>query len=139
MRLLIVRMLAAFLRTVCGSQLNDEPVKEAVPTPVRDAGGSAVVAAFSVLAASAVAAGTSAGATVGMATVSLAWEARARSAARAAARVVGTGVVEVTAGVGSAVELEGSEAGAAMNGPPSLARRRPVGLVLSRATRARRG
>ncbi|GAB2717018.1 hypothetical protein GCM10027038_14370 [Arthrobacter bambusae] len=83
-------------------------------------------------------------ATVGMAAVSLAWEARLRSAARAAARVVGAAVVGVAvvgvaAGVGAAVELKGSEAGAAMNGPLSLARRRPVALVRSRATWARRG
>ncbi|WP_442544380.1 hypothetical protein ACSBOX_00930 [Arthrobacter sp. KN11-1C] len=194
MRLLIVRMLAAFLRTACGSRLNDEPVNDAVPTPARGAAGSAVVAAFSVLAGSAVAAaavaaaavaaaivagatvgiavvagsevagsaaaagtvgmaavagsgvvgsadaaGAVAAAAVGTAAVSLAWAARSRSAARAAARVVGTAVVGVAAGVGSGVELKGSEAGAAMNGPPSLARRRPVGLVLSPATWARRG
>ncbi|WP_216353813.1 hypothetical protein [Arthrobacter sp. SRS-W-1-2016] len=174
MRLLIVRMLAAFLRTACGSWLNDEPVNEAGPTPARGAAGSAVVAAFSVLAGStveaaavaaaavaaaivagatvgiavvagsgvggsAVAAAIVAGATVGIAVVSLAWAARSRSAARAAARVVGTAVVGVAAGVGSGVELKGSEAGAATNGPPSLARRRPVGLVLSLGTWARRG
>ncbi|MCI0142773.1 hypothetical protein KNN17_14440 [Arthrobacter bambusae] len=149
MRLLIVRMLAAFLRTACGSWLNDEPVNEAGPTPARAAAGSAVVAALSVLAgsaveaaavaAAAVAAAIVAGATVGIAAVSLAWAARSRSAARAAARVVGTAVVGVAAGVGSGVELKGSEAGAATNGPPSLARRRPVGLVLSLGTWARRG
>ena len=124
-RLLIVRMLAAFLRTACGSRLKDEPVNDAGPTAARGAAGSAVVAAFSGLACSAVAA-VAAG-TVGMAAVSLAWEARFRSAARAAARVVGAAVVRVATGVGSAVELKGSVAGAAMNGSLSLARRRPVG------------
>jgi hypothetical protein len=158
-RLLIVRTAAAFLRTACGSRLKDEPVNDAGPTPGRGAAGISVAAAFSALVDSAVArarvaadtvgmaavagsddAGATAGAaTVGMAAVSLAWEARFRSAARAAARVVGAAVVEVAAGVGAAVELKGSEAGAAMNGSLSLARRRPVALVLSRATWARRG
>ncbi|MFH5879024.1 hypothetical protein [Arthrobacter sp. NA-172] len=139
-RLLIVRTAAAFLRTACGSRLNDEPVNVAGPTPARGAAGSAAVAAFSVLAGSAVAAAVAATAvTVGMAAVSLAWAARFRSAARAAARVVGAAVVGVAAGVGSAVELKGSKAGAAMNGSLSLARRRPVALVLSPATWARRG
>ncbi|MFF2299110.1 hypothetical protein [Arthrobacter sp. NPDC058127] len=177
--MLIVLTAAAFLRTACGSRLNDEPVKVAGPAPARDAAGGAVVAAFSVSAGSAAAGATVAAdtvgmaavagsavagatvgagtvgmaavagsaiggasvgtATVGMAAVSLAWEARLRSAARAAARVVGAAVVEVAAGVGAAVELKGSEAGAAMNGPLSLARRRPVALVRSRATWARRG
>jgi len=153
-RLLIVRMVAAFLRTACGSRLKDEPVNDAGPTAARGAGGSDVAAAFSVLAGSAVAASTvgastvgmaavagsvGSAATVGMAAVSLAWEARSRSAARAAARVVATAVVGVAVVAGSAVEIKGSEAGAAMNGPLSLARRRPVGLVPSRATWARRG
>ncbi|WP_284756097.1 hypothetical protein [Arthrobacter sp. efr-133-R2A-120] len=158
-RLLIVLTAAAFLRTACGSRLNDEPVKVAGPAPARGAAEGAVVPAFSASAGSAAAgatvgagtvgmaavagsavAGASVGtATVGMAAVSLAWEARLRSAARAAARVVGAAVVVVAAGVGAAVELKGSEAGAAMNGPLSLARRRPVALVRSRATWARRG
>ncbi len=168
-RLLIVRMVAAFLRTACGSRLNDEPVNDAGPTAAPGAGGSGVVAAFSILAGSAVAgsavsavtvgaatvgmaavAGSAVSAatvgvatvgvaTVGMAAVSLAWEALFRSAARAAARVVGTAVVGVAVVVGSAVEIKGSEAGAAMNGSLSLARRRPVGLMRSRATWARRG
>ncbi|MEW1823737.1 hypothetical protein AB0323_23500 [Arthrobacter sp. NPDC080031] len=168
-RLLIVRMVAAFLRTACGSRLKDEPVNDASPTAARGAGGSGVVAAFSVLAGSAVSVATAGVATVGaatvgmaavagsavsaatagvatvgvatagMAAVSLAWEALFRSAARAAARVVGTAVVGVAVVAGTGVEIKGSEAGAAMNGSLSLARRRPVGLMRSRATWARRG
>ncbi|MEV8148351.1 hypothetical protein AB0O52_09375 [Arthrobacter sp. NPDC080073] len=173
-RLLIVRMVAAFLRTACGSRLKDEPVNDASPTAARGAGWSGVVAAFSVLAGSAgsvatvgavtvgmaavagsavsaatvgmaavagsaVSAATVGVATVGMAAVSLAWEALLRSAARAAARVVGTAVVGVALVAGSGVEIKGSEAGAAMNGSLSLARRRPVGLMRSPATWARRG
>ncbi|WP_284982576.1 hypothetical protein [Arthrobacter sp. efr-133-TYG-118] len=158
-RLLIVRTAAAFLRTACGSRLNDEPVNDAGPTAARGAGGSAVVAASSVLARSAVAGATVGAVTVGMAVVagsavsaatvgvatvgmdavSLAWEALFRSAARAAARVVGAAVVGVAVVAAAAVEIKGSEAGAAMNGSLSLARRRPVGLMRSRATWARRG
>ncbi|WP_441415541.1 hypothetical protein [Arthrobacter sp. 2MCAF14] len=158
-RLLMVRTAAAFLRTACGSRLKDEPVNDAGPTPGRGAAGISVAAAFSAFVDSAVArarvaadtvgmaavagsdgAGATVGAdTVGMAAVSLAWDARFRSAARAAARVVGAAVVGVAAGVGAAVELKGSDAGAAMNGSLSLARRRPVALVLSPATWARRG
>ncbi|MGM7776741.1 hypothetical protein ACSVHC_12115 [Arthrobacter sp. KNU-44] len=100
--------------------------------------GAATVG-MAAVAGSAGSAATVGAVTVGMAAVSLAWEARFRSAARAAARVVGAAVVGVAAGVGAAVELKGSEAGAAMNGSLSLARRRPVALVLSPATWARRG
>ncbi|GAA5190842.1 hypothetical protein GCM10023346_08770 [Arthrobacter gyeryongensis] len=107
-----------------------------------DGAGATVGAAtvgMAAVAGSTVAAATFGAVTVGMAAVSLACEARFRSAARAAARVVGAAVVGVAAGVGAAVELKGSEAGAAMNGSLSLARRRPVALVLSPATWARRG
>jgi len=68
-RLLIVRTAAAFLRTACGSRLKEEPVRVAGPAPARVAAGSAVVAAFSVLADSAVARAKVAADTVGMAAV----------------------------------------------------------------------
>ncbi|BCW47349.1 hypothetical protein StoSoilB5_45330 [Arthrobacter sp. StoSoilB5] len=70
-----------------------------------------------------------------------AWAARSRSAARAAARVVGAAVVGLEAAVGSGVVLvdAASAAGALVEDPLGWARRRPVGWVRSRAIWARRG
>ncbi|UKA62655.1 hypothetical protein [Arthrobacter sp. FW306-04-A] len=126
-------MVAAFFRTAWGSRLNDDPAKDIGAKPARAAVGRAVAAAFWV----SVGAAAVVGGTAGMLAVSLAWAARFRSAARAAARVVGAAVVRFVGVVGGGVEI--SEAGSGMNGPLSWARRRPVGLVRSRATWARRG
>ncbi|MHA7197864.1 hypothetical protein [Arthrobacter alkaliphilus] len=107
--------------------------------------GAAGTVGMAAVAGSGATGGATGGATVGMVAVSPAlepssWAARCRSAARAAARVVnGAVVVGVAAGVGAAVDLSGSETGAGTNGALSFARRRPVGLVLSRAIWARRG
>ncbi|BCW38114.1 hypothetical protein StoSoilA2_41700 [Arthrobacter sp. StoSoilA2] len=76
-----------------------------------------------------------------------AWAARSRSAARAAARVVGAAVwgleaeagIEAVAGSGVAPAKPASASGVLVEDPLGWARRRPVGWVRSRAIWARRG